>query len=344
MPTSLRRDVRLNSAIEFYCKHALAPATQASYSTGVNCYFNFLALHGTIQAPTRKPSEELLIYFVAHCAQNLNLAYPTIKSYLAGIRNFYIAKGFRHPFLTSDGSPFLKLQLVITGIRKQQAKPSKPRLPITGHILKTIVNNKQILFGTYLDLLIKTACTMAYFGFLRCGEFTCLTKRFDPGSNLCMSDITIYYHANVSVRARVVLKSSKTDPFRQGCEINLFPTNSILCPVRYIHLFCSVRQAMNAQANDPFFLMPNGQPLTRYAFLSMLKLLLHRLGFNATDYSGHSFRIGAATSAAAANVPDHLIKTLGRWSSDCYQRYIRTSPVVLEEALCAMASTCTTHN
>ena len=33
---------------------------------------------------------------------------------------------------------------------------------------------------------------------------------------------------------------------------------------------------------------------------------------------------GGATTAAARGVPDHLIKTLGRWSSDAYQIYIRT--------------------
>ncbi|XP_050409496.2 uncharacterized protein LOC126824338 [Patella vulgata] len=42
-----------------------------------------------------------------------------------------------------------------------------------------------------------------------------------------------------------------------------------------------------------------------------LKQLLIRFGIDSSQYSGHSFRIGAATSAARQGVPDHLIQSLG---------------------------------
>ena len=51
------------------------------------------------------------------------------------------------------------------------------------------------------------------------------------------------------------------------------------------------------------------------------------VGLEAEQYAGHSFRIGAATTA---DVNDALIKTLGRWKSDAYTLYVRvprkTSP------------------
>ena len=43
------------------------------------------------------------------------------------------------------------------------------------------------------------------------------------------------------------------------------------------------------------------------------------------NISSHSFRIGAATTAAAAGYPRWLIQALGRWSSDCFRVYLRVT-------------------
>ena len=54
--------------------------------------------------------------------------------------------------------------------------------------------------------------------------------------------------------------------------------------------------------------------------------LTKKIGLASKDYAGHSFRIGAATTAAHQGIHDSLIKTLGRWESAAYTRYIRMAP------------------
>jgi hypothetical protein len=52
--------------------------------------------------------------------------------------------------------------------------------------------------------------------------------------------------------------------------------------------------------------------------------VLDSVGAPQHQYAGHSFRIGAATTAALAGVEDSIICTLGRWHSTPFLRYIRT--------------------
>ena len=76
---------------------------------------------------------------------------------------------------------------------------------------------------------------------------------------------------------------------------------------------------------DGFLLVhDDGSPLTRDQFVRLVKKALCSANIDDTGYSGHSFRIGAATVAAAAGVPAHFIKMLGRWESSAYQVYLQT--------------------
>jgi hypothetical protein len=56
-----------------------------------------------------------------------------------------------------------------------------------------------------------------------------------------------------------------------------------------------------------------------------LRAALSKAHLDPDLYTGHSFRIGAATVAHAQGIDDSMIMTLGRWSrkSNAYQRYIK---------------------
>ena len=83
---------------------------------------------------------------------------------------------------------------------------------------------------------------------------------------------------------------------------------------------------------DPLVITGNCQVLDRYYFLSKVKHVLQLIGYDPNLYNDHSFRSGAATSASKVRMEDHLIKTLGRWSSESYCRYIKTSPSTIKNA------------
>ena len=102
-------------------------------------------------------------------------------------------------------------------------------------------------------------------------------------------------------------------------------------------LFCLVAAlgsflALRGTSPGLLFCFADGRPLTRQRLSSMVQSILHFAGYRGS-YSGHSFRIGATTAAAARGVLDHLIKTLGQWSSDAYQQYIHTPIGVLSSQL-----------
>jgi len=268
--------------------------------------------------------EELLILFVTHCKTALKLKYDTIKLYLSGIRFHYIQNNFGDPTNNT-----LRLSYILRAIKKSQVNTTVKRLPITFSILSHLCNIlKQGIFEPFIDNMLQCAFQTAFYGFLRCGEFTCQSLR--DNNFLRISDI----HVLPDLQSfNLVLRTSKTDPFGKSVTITIFE-NNVLYPVLSMYKYLNDRRVQGARANSPLFINGNVNhtPLLRHTFLTYLKDTLARIGYDNNEFKGHSFRIGAASSAALAGVEDHVIQILGRWSSDCYTRYIRTSPSTLRKA------------
>ena len=89
--------------------------------------------------------------------------------------------------------------------------------------------------------------------------------------------------------------------------------DNCLCPVAAITAYLASR----GPDPGPLFRFRKGSYLTRDAFVRSVREALTRAGIDVQCYSGHSFRVGAATTAAACGVEDSLIKITGMHISIC---------------------------
>ena len=304
----------LDAAVHFYCNRGLADSTRRTYRSGLDRFLSFCYVFGvTSPFPV---SETLLCYFVTSLARE-GIAPATIKTYLAAIRHAQIMRGHPEP---REASSLPRLRLLQTGVRRERARsgpPGESRLPITPDILRRMRPFCQPAAPSYDQALLWATMTVCFFGFFRAGEITVSTVgSFDPAVHLAWGDVSISENSRV---VRVFLKRSKTDQFARGTEVFIGATGDELCPVAAISRYVAIR----GTGPGAFFRSAEGIPLTKARFVEQVRSALARAGLPLSGYSGHSFRIGAATTAAQAGIPDSVIQALGRWSSQAFLRYIR---------------------
>ena len=283
----------LEEAVRLYFTMGLAPSTQRTYRSGKDRYIAFCDRAGVNPLPT---TETVLCSFV---------------TFLDALED---------PFAKTP--PMSRLEYVMRGIKKDEAAKSKgtrERLPITPEILRKI---KAVWEpeGTQRDTkMLWAACCLCFFAFLRVGEMTCPTDAsYDPTVHLSWSDIAIDNPRCPTV-VRVAVKQSKTDPFRKGVALFVGRTVCSLCPVAALLDYMLVR----GSAPGPLFQYRDGRLLTRARFSEAVRTALNKAGVDCAKYNTHSFRIGAATTAAAKGFEDSVIKTLGRWESAAYLQYVK---------------------
>ena len=214
-------------------------------------------------------------------------------------------------------SDWPRLQYVLKGVQRSSPQLGKQRLPITSSVMRCLLAAwTSGIKSEFETRLLWAASCLVFFGFLRAGELTLESASAQPA--ICRSDVAVDSHSSPTVLS-VHLRRAKTDPFGRDVTLFLGRSQSDVCPVAALLNYLAIRLA----AEGPLFVHSNGAPLLKRQFVAGVRKALSSSGLDSSTYSGHSFRIGAATSAAAG-IPDHLIKTLGRWESSAYQLYIRT--------------------
>ena len=129
-----------------------------------------------------------------------------------------------------------RLQQVLKGIQWTQAisKPPWIRRLFTLDIMKAIFNLLLKKSASYDNAMLWAACCTAFFGFLRSSEMTVPSQyTYNPTIHLFIQDVVVDNKSSPSL-VRILIKQSKTDPFRQGVYIYLGRTGNAICPVKAI--------------------------------------------------------------------------------------------------------------
>ena len=258
-------------------------------------------------------SESILCYFVASLARQ-GLAPATIKTYLSGVRHAQIMRGFEEPRQHSTLPRLHLLQAGVKRVRFQQGIPqARQRLPILPSHLRQI----RAVWSSSPDpdvLMLWAVVTLAFFGFFRSGEITVPSvTAFNPTLHLCWGDVSVDSRETPTM-IKVHLKVSKCDQFGRGVNVFVGHTEDDLCPVVAVLNYIAQR----GEQSGPFFCFSDHTPLTKARFITKVREALAAAGVDCSSYSGHSFRIGAATTAAQAGVADSVIQALGRWTSAAF--------------------------
>jgi hypothetical protein len=193
----------------------------------------------------------------------------------------------------------------------------------TDKLQKLLVNISTAAGGSaYNATAYKAALTMGVYMLLRVSELVApTTTTHDRNRYLNIEDIEVLPSIDDPRWLRVNIKVSKTDVYREGVELKVATNDTATCPVLAMADWLRVR--LRSHPKEPAFTLADGSFMTRGRLQSTMQEGLRLAGFDQRHYTSHSMRSGGATSLACANWPAETIMLLGRWSSDCYVRYLR---------------------
>jgi len=271
-------------------------------------------------------TESQLLTFIGWLLQR-DLSSATINSYLSSLRQLYLKLGLNPSSIRSE-----LVGQVIRGRSNQElvthtSGSSKVRLPITPAVLQLI---KQDLSSSTMPpvqkLLLWSVCTISFAGAFRVSEILAVnSSRFDPLKTLLGKDLQLMEiqmgECMVPV-LQITLKQEKTNKSKTPTVIDIFEADGPLCP---INAYRKWRLSSPPLEDDlPAFRTASGRALTNRDLNLYLADFTSKYFPSAEGkFTSHSFRIGLASTLGKLGLPDSDIKAAGRWSSRCFETYLR---------------------
>jgi hypothetical protein len=176
---------------------------------------------------------------------------------------------------------------------------------------------------------VKDLAIVVFWGMARIAKLTYLLIH---GRARHMKELTIKEIKTYKTVTVLELHKAKTAKPGEIQLLKLQPMPSPLCPVR------AIGRRKQATQNDTDSLFGYNRPTGR---INLTKRRVNGVLANAWSHLGkphligHSFRVGGATLWNALGIKVEELQTLGRWTTDCYLRYIK--PLSHEDGVLALS-------
>ena len=302
-----------------------AKSTQTAYLPSFHQFIAFALTMGLSWSLILPPDASLVIAFCCsmfHCGKTEGVA----RRAITGLCSITSALGY-----SIAGVRNRQLELLLK--RYRQLRPSAKRAtrhPITHPILQLLLQHVPSINSPHIHASTLSALLLAlFFGFFRPGELLCRGLEY-TSPPIRAAIMHFPFHSTLHLLA------SKTDLFHVGGDIHLPLIGGSMCPVGAI-VACMAHARFQGPAS-PLFQDTSGSAVSYELFASVLRLLVRAAGLSHLHLTPHSFRIGAATTAAHCGIPDSAIKALGRWQSVSYQTYTKYSPEALRQIALQLSS------
>ena len=301
---------------------AWEPSTLASYASGLLVFHTWADSKSLPEGDRAPISQNTLASFITDLAGAY--AGDTIANYIQGVRAWH------RIYDIAWNIDELHIQTMLKGARKSTPEAFKrpKRQPLL--IEDIIAVRDHIDLSHPLDAAFYACLTTTFFTAARLGEFTIKNLGgFNAETHIKVADVQFdVVDRSGNTVTTFHLPQTKTVPKERGGETVFWAQQDGPADP-------NAALANHLEANDPpqlahlFAYRHNGshRPLTKTAFLTRLRKALRDA--HRPIKHGHSIRIGATLEYLLRGVPFEAMKSIGRWSSDSFARYLRKHAQVL---------------
>ena len=322
----MRSPLPIDASIRRAINSAVHRGDGGESSTGVRAWKSFCA---SLEISAHRPldpneplwvkleEEWLVMRFVCDLVESRGIRPKTASAYFGAAQSWHLRlNGIK----LAAGIKLERLTQMLKGLRRLHGDASrKVRRGLRAKDLRVAMDmllNPEVPEHANM----RAALATAFQGLLRGAEFT--SDRFNPETDLARGDVA----ALSASRLVLMMRPSKNMNHLKGKTVPLV----IGAGGAYIDAVAEVRNMLNvdksaagAASTTPLFRGADGQALTGERMRLWIQAAMHRLGLQPEQFGLHSLRIGGATALFAAGADPLIIRTMGRWSSDCYRLYVR---------------------